>query len=695
MSVAAAPPQGSGRSADAAEPFRPPAVPLVTCDPYFSIWSFHDRMADGPTRHWTGAHQPLSALVRIDGTCHRLMGGSPEDVPALPQTGVRVHPLRTVCTFAGAGVRLTMTFTNPLLPDDLDVLARPLAYLTWDVAAADGDIHEVALCFDAPGLLAVNTPDQRVSWNRLRIGAGLFALRIGTHDQPVLARSGDDLRIDWGHLYVAAPSREGTSDAVAERPRIHAAFRQSGRLPDADAISGPRPADALDTLAVAFALGAVGPDPVRRHLMLAYDDVFSIEYLQRRLRPYWRRNGWTAADLLAAGAADYERLTRRCEAFDAEIEADLARVGGTEYAEIGCLAYRQGLAAQKLCADVDGRAVAFSKENFSNGCIATVDVLYPASPQMLLFNPELLAASLRPVLDYARLPRWIHPFAPHDLGRYPLANGQVYGGGETGTERQMPVEECGNMLLLAAALAEAAGAAGLTFLQPYLPLLDRWADYLADRGFDPENQLCTDDFTGHLAHNANLSVKAILGLAAHGRLSARYGRAAAAERYGAAARAFAARWAEAALDGDHYRLAFDRPESWSQKYNLVWDRILGLGLFPADAAPREIAFYRTKTQRYGLPLDGRHDWAKVDWTLWTATLAEKPEDFRALVEPVRSFLHASESRVPMTDWYSTVDAKQVGMQARSVVGGVFMPMLARPEIWAKWAARAGGRAPTT
>ena len=393
-----------------------------------------------------------------------------------------------------------------------------------------------------------------------------------------------------------------------------------------------------------------------------------------------------APGLLAAAERDYDGLMIRCAAFDRELEADLRRVGGEAYERIGALAYRQTFAAQELAADASGKPLMFSKENNSNGSIATVDILYPTSPQLLFLSPTLLKASLVPELDYASSPQWKFPFAPHDLGTYPLANGQTYGGGERSLSGQMPIEETGNLMILLGALAKVEGNAD--FAAKYWPTLERWAKYLEDKGFDPENQLSTDDFSGHLAHNVNLSAKAIEGLGSYATLAEMRGMKSVAAKYRGLAEGFAKRWVQEAGDANGAtRLAFDRPGTWSQKYNLVWDRILGLNLFPKSVLDKEVAFYRANLNPYGLPLDNRADYTKLDWTLWTATLTGRRDDFDALVAPTLRFLNDTPDRLPMTDWHRTLVARQQGFKARSVVGGVYIKMLDEPALWSKWAGR--------
>lgn len=670
--------------------FRPPAVPLITHDPYFSVWSMADKLTDDPTRHWTGVVQSMEGLVRIDGKTYRFMGSERHNkFPALDQTSVEVLPTRTIYQFSGAGIDLTLTFLTPALPADLDVMSRPVTYLIWDAKANDAREHAVQLYFDTSTQIAVDTTDEPTYWSRYRVG-DLDVLRVGSQQQPILQKSGDNVRIDWGYFYLAAPPAQNATLVATNREATEQAFSSSGKLLDSDDLTIDTPQRfKTPVLASQIDFGQVGAASVSRHLFVAYDDRFAIEYLHRRLRPYWRRNGDGSADLLRKAERDYGSLRERCERFDAGLMGDLREAGGDDYARLCALAFRQTIAAHKLTADVDGSPLLFSKENFSNGSIDTVDVTYPSSPFFLLFNPRLLEAQLRPILEYAGLSRWRFPFAPHDLGRYPIANGQKYGGGETSEENQMPVEESGNMLIMAAAAVQADG--DVEFAQKYWPLLTKWAEYLKQNGLDPGNQLSTDDFAGHLAHNANLSIKAIEALGAYGKLAAQLGKNDVAQAYEKTAKDYAMRWVEMASDGDHYRLAFDRSGTWSQKYNLVWDNLLGLHLFPASVASKELAYYKSKVNRYGLPLDNRADYTKLDWLAWTASLAPDRARFESLFEPEYRFANESPSRVPLTDWYDTKTGKQVGFQARSVVGGIFIEMLNHNAIWKKYAeaARAG------
>ena len=669
---------------------RPPAVPLVAHDPYFSIWSMDNKLYSGPTRHWTNRENQLTSMVRVDGQTFRLMGAQPAESASLPQTALEVLPTRTIYTFQNDKVQVQLVFLTPAIPSDLEVLARPVTYLTYLVRSLDGKDHDVQFYSDADANITVNDADrQQVSWERASKG-DITALKIGSTVQPVLARSGDDVRIDWGYLYLAAPNQSGLQSVLAARQNAQDAWSKSGKLPTADVAATPMVADQAPVAALAFEVGKVGAQPVSRTAMLAYDDLYSINWMGRNLRPYWRRNGMDAMGLLSVAARDYATLNKRSIAFDNELMNDLRTVGGEKFARICALAHRQALAAQKIVADKDGAPLSFSKENNSNGSVGTVDLMYPASPQMMLLSPTLLKATMEPIMLYSSDKRWPFPFAPHDVGTYPLATGMTYGDGEKvpangDVSGKMPVEESGNMLILLGALSEIEG--NTSYADRYWPTLTRWANFLISKGYDLDNQLSTDDFAGHLAHNVNLSGKSIEALGCYAKMAEMRGDKAEAARVRGIAQGMSKQWQNAARDGDHYKLAFDRPGTWSQKYNIVWDDILDINLFPASVDADEVAYYKTKLNRYGLPLDSRETYTKLDWTMWSAAMTGKKADVEALSAPVYDFLNDSPSRVPMTDWYRTIEGTQVNFKARSAVGGVFMPMLNDKAVWSKWAKR--------
>lgn len=642
--------------------FRPPAVPLVSIDPFFSVWSRADKLTDTYTSHWTGQAQPMEAVLTVDGKAYRLMG-QPENVPdALPQTGCTVMPLQTICTFANDKVYATLIFSTPLMPENLDVFSRPVTYVTLNVQSADGEDHQISLGYTAGGELVTNDDNAEVAAQKIILPNGMPAVRFGRVKQTPLCESGDRIRCNWGYAWVVA----GGKNSVTE---LSATTAAAGKI----------------RCSVITDLGKTRKTST--HLLLAYDDVKSLVFFDRVLQAWWRRSGKSFEKMLEEAESDYAGLMSKMSAFDREFQADMQRCGGEKYADIAMLSYRQSFAACKLVADPNGQPLYFSKENASNGCMGTVDLLYPQMPHLLLMSPTLARATIAPIMLYSSDSRWKHPYSPHDIGQYPLGNAQRYGGGESSDRNQMPVEESGNMLISLAALSQLDGNAD--FASQWWPTITRWAEYLADKGFDPENQLCTDDFAGHLAHNANLSVKAIMGLASYAKMAKLRGDQETADKYFELAKSLVPKWIEAAKGGANgsYRLAFDREGTWSMKYNMVWDAILGFNLFPESVKQQEMASYRKLLQPYGLPLDNRKNYTKVDWTVWTATLTRNREDFDAVIAALHRFANETPDRIPFTDWYFADSGKFRGFIARSVVGGVFIPALYDQQLWYKYARR--------
>ena len=615
-----------------ANPFRPAAVPLVNVEPHFSLWSAADRLYEADTTFWAGQRQALSVLLTADGVQYRLCGRSNgRDLPVLPQVGVTVGATETRCRFADRnGLSAELDFLTPRLTDDLDVFSRPVTYLSLRVSGA----KEWSARVEIADAFATNDDKAKMTRAELQVG-GLRAVRVGRSEQVPFSSRGDRRRPDWGYAWLVGPARSGD---------------------------------------------------VARYL-LAYDNLESVRFFGKPCADWWRRDGKLFDAMLGEAMRDCPALETKCRAFDAQLAADLTRIGGRDYAEIAALAWRQSFGACKFVAGPGGEPMLFSNECGSGGMIGTTDVFYPQLPHLLMTSLTLAKASLAPTCIYAASTNWPYAYAPHDLGLFPVAEGQYYGmkkgqsvGGGTDDTYRMPVEECGNMLLSLAAVAKAEGNAD--FAGRWWGEVSKWAAYLERFGYDPGNQLCTDDFAGHLAHNANLSVKSILALAAYALMADLRGEAATAVRYRALAAGLVPKWLEAAKGGAHggFRIAFDRPDSWSLKYNLVWDRLLDFNLFPPEVAERELQVYRAVACDYGVPLDCRKTYTKADWLVWCGALTGRREDLAFMVRGIRRFLHETPDRIPFSDWYFADSGLQRGFVARSVVGGVFLPVLQHPDL---------------
>ena len=648
---------------------RAQSFPLLVSDSYFSVWSPFDRLYDGPTSHWFETIRPLAGAVRVDGEVYRFMGASEDGFfgNAAEQLSVDVLPTQTYYTFRCGPVELDVVFTAPLLIDDLDLMSTPINYISYRVRSLDKASHDVQFYVDTAPVLAVHEPGQDTETRSMSRG-GLDYAYSGTLEQPYVVRSGDYTGIDWGYVYLAGRSGASASTVIGKSDEVRSSFEDTGKF------SGMLPEVIVDrdtaytaVLAYCHDLGQVDKAGKHGFFMAGYDDVYCMEYMYELYMAYWKHEGEVSIyDAFERFQRDYLQIMERCRDFDEKIMMDAEAAGGRKYAELLAFSYRPAIAAHKLFTDKKGNLLFFSKENGSNGSVNTVDLTYPSAPLFLLYNTDLLKGMMTSIFEYSESGRWAKPFPAHDIGKYPKANGQTY-------PEDMPVEEAGNMVILSAAIAKAEGTP--EYAARWWSLLSQWTDYLVEYGLDPENQLCTDDFAGHWAHNANLSVKAIMGVAAYSELARMQGMEDTADRYMAKAREMASAWIEKADDGDHYRLAFDRPDTWSLKYNIVWDKLWGTGVFPEDVMEKEIPYYLANQNRYGVPLDCREDYTKSDWIMWIAAMAPDRETFDMLVNPVYDYVNESPRRFPMGDWYGTVDCMPIQFRARSVIAGHWMPVL--------------------
>lgn len=572
-----------------------------------------------------------------------------------------IKATQTAYTFKCGGIDLDVTFTSPLLIKDLEMISRPLSYITYKVKSNDKKKHDVKVLFGASTDMAVNTASQEIEAGSMNI-SGLSVLKAGTVSQPILKKSGDNVRIDWGYVYVAVPNAQKSLQYIAPAATSNALFQSGNKGVNTNKVQGSK--YALNTV---LDFGQVNHVEKQQFVMLAYEDLESVQYFGKNLKAYWNSEGTRSfSSLLQQSAKEYNEVIKKCDEFDAQMYTSALKAGGEKYAGLCAIAYRQAISAHKLVKSPSGELLFMSKENFSNGSIYTVDITYPSAPLFLAYNPELVKGLLNGIFEYSESGRWKKPYAAHDLGTYPLANGQTYG-------EDMPVEESGNMIIITAATVKSEG--NPEYAKKHWKTLSIWADYLSKEGFDPGNQLCTDDFAGHLARNSNLSVKAIVALGAYGWMAAELGEKETANRYTKMAKEMAQKWMELADDGDHYSLAFGQKDTWSQKYNLVWDKLLGLQLFPQSVYDKEVKYYLGKQNKYGLPLDSRKSYTKSDWVLWTSVLASNRADFEALIDPIYLYAIETPSRSPISDWHETKDAVRQNFTARSVVGGYFIKLL--------------------
>lgn len=677
-----------------------PAYPLFVKDPYFSFWSDSEKLNESDVIFWSGMKKKFYGILKIDGKPYGYMGKY-DGLERIEQTSVSVSAFATDYTFEQGDVTLKLSFVSPLPLDDMDTLSCPVAYVEYEITSKSKHEYEISLFVDEN--VCYNEGDSRSYADKGVIG-NVFALgefeaaRFGLNRQAPLSIAEDDVCAEWGYYYLTGEAAYVTTETGLQK--YVEGFINSNELPyttlDQQHFGGKK---------VKKYIASVNKSE-KGKILMGYDDVAAARYFGKYLYDYYYRNGKTIIDALKETYADSDKIDAHLNEIDADLKKKAAKYG-EEYLNVLYASLRQSIAMHKLCLDTEGNVLFLSREANSNSCIATVDVSYPSIPLYLLYDTEYVKGMMRPIFKFAKMPIWKYDFAPHDVGTYPNCDGQVYGDEFDTTDRyaatsngwspmqyrtkpnyymypettdvyrfdkQMPVEECANMIIMCGACYKIDGKKD--FLEENFDLLEKWVVYLEKYGLVPANQLCTDDFAGHLDKNINLAIKAVVGIGVYAEICKALGKEEEYKKFRAIAEDYANKIEEFAAQFKWCPITWDKgDETFSLKYNLAFDKILGLKLFNEKFYETEMKVYLQKCNKYGVPLDSRKEYTKSDWLMWTASLAKNKEDAITLIKSLDRYLKETASRIPFSDWYETVTGEYRAFIARTVQGGNFILLL--------------------
>jgi hypothetical protein len=641
---------------------------------------------------------------------------------------------------ASSLVVVHLRFVHTKVPTAMELMELPFVFLETEIEASDVSSSSTVTASIYVDMNAFNAmqlkSDEEMTWGSTTVpsttnGGTFHSAMLGTAAQPILKSSGDQFMLDWGYLHIMTmgddPASGISSSATATNASVsRSAFRGGATvLPPVDAYIPRMASDgyplisAMTTFPVLSASSNTSSfAPVR--FVIGYDENGMQYYFGDVLYGAWTRQlqqqpkeyhhfhdqqqkqhqqqqRTSFTDVASRALDNYTTIRGMVSTFDAELMSLMSTRISPHYAKIGALAFRQTFAAIEFTHSATfNESWAFLKEISSDGDINTMDVIFPASPLLFYAAPEVVKMLLLPVLHYAVNQTWepyTYPFSPHQLGTYPVANIT------TAEQEVMPAENTGNMYLMLLAYMQKTNFTDVDWVyEGYWEVLTDWAMYMVETQLPvPPHQICTDDFAGPLAENTNLAVKCVIALEAYAEICdvlERRGYKTSPSRgwncdvFHNLATSYAEFWTAFAVETDpvlhlnHTRLAFNQPNTWSTKYNFLWQKLLGLSrpfLNFEELAADEVAYYRAKSNEYGFPMDVRHTYQKLDWMTWGSCLSNNVTEFAEMFEGIYRMANDTTSRWPLTDLYDTVSADiYLSFRSRPVVGAVFAAMMLYP-----------------
>ncbi|KAL4884746.1 hypothetical protein BJY04DRAFT_215199 [Aspergillus karnatakaensis] len=662
-------------------PARPPALPLAVKSPYLSTWL--SAGGDGgnggylagewPT-FWQGQITGWAGLIRVDGQVYTWMGlpGS----ATVNQIAYEYTSTKSIFTMhVGDLVEMKITFLSPVTPNDLRRQSLVFSYLDVSVTSLDGRSHSVQVYADVSAEWVSGDRSAIAQWDYGVTDKGVAYHKI--HRQTPLLFSEHRDQAEWGDWYWATDSGVGLTYQTGADVDVRGAFASNGSLSNTNEANYRAISNEWPVFGFSHDLGSI-QSSTRVLFSIGLTQTEAIQYTgnSTTLSPVpslWTSYFSTGLDALEFFHHDYFEMDSLSSALDERVAKDSIAAAGQEYLTITSLSVRQAFAATQLCGHPNSPYL-FMKEISSNGNMNTVDVIFPAHPVFLYTNPELLTFLLRPHFEIQETGHYPNSYAMHDIGtHYPNATGHP-----DGNDEPMPLEECGNMVIMALAYAQKSG--DTAYLSQHHDMLRRWTDYLVEDALYPANQISTDDFAGPLANQTNLALKGIIGIEAMSVIAGMLDDRDDASNLTQYAHNYIETWQVIGIahnvDPPHTTLSYGLDDSHGLLYNLYADRELGLNLVPQSVYDMQSNFYPTIQQQFGVPLDTRHRYTKGDWELFTAAVsATTTRDL--FIRLLAHWINETPTNRALTDLYDAVtgDYPQITFIARPVMGGAFALLL--------------------
>ncbi|KII95062.1 hypothetical protein PLICRDRAFT_48031 [Plicaturopsis crispa FD-325 SS-3] len=671
----------------AVAPYSPPSYPLAVRSPYLSTWlpqgSGTALNAAWP-QFWTGTTVGWAGYARVDGTVYTILGipvVSGTTTTQATQKSAEFTSTQSVFVLSAGPVDVTLTFLSPVEPQDLVKQSLPFSYLSVSAASTDGGSHSVQIYTDVTAEWVATDPTIVASWNTTT--GSILTHQVQVQNQTKYAETKD--QILQGSVYYSTASSNNVTYQTGEDTVVRAQFIKNGKLANTQDTNFRAIQDQWPVFGFAHDLGTVNSTGTAVLFSVGHVRDPAIQYVvagggtQDRSVYFWSQYS-SVADVISAFLGDWQNALSTANAFDKKVNGDASAISNN-YASIVALSLRQVFGAIEITISKESSGgwntsdvLVSMKEISSDGNVNTVDVIFPAWPAFLYANSALGKYLLLGLFEYQATGLYPNTWSVHDLGAsYPKAIGH-----NDGKDEAMPLEECGNMLIMTLSHYQKTGDKSL--ITTYSGLLDQWTQYLIAEALIPANQISTDDFAGSLANQTNLAIKGIVGIKAMSQIASILGDNAKSSNYSSIAASYVTQWQSLATssDGKHLTLSYGNDSSWGLSYNLYGDKLLSLDLFPDSVYTMQDAWYPTVAGAYGVPLDTRHTYTKSDWQIYAAAIATDTTTRDLFINSVQKYNAGGANNAPFGDWYETKDGTQEGFRARPVVGG-HLAMLVLPQ----------------